>query len=978
MAGKLEALCQWGEFEEYDLIALQETNMNSGAKKAASHIKQEAYKFWWVNGKESKTKGRGVGMLMSNWMWVHAGRTSTCGSRGQARDFNFKGSLKLRVINCYVPSIDRTNREKEKEINELTVWLKEEYWSAKAERREVIVLGDFNGVNDPRIDRRNSARNSNNPETDILKWLRTEQIHDIFRAAHPTKQEYTCQDVSRIDMIFTNSLLVDRLLEVKHNTVDGVSSDHKMVTAIISVHGLIQTMANPIKYKKPRGYRFRFRDTDKAQWNDFKDALGKELNDVARMEEFGLKDLDQDEDMDRLEDLRKVDIEKAWRWYSKTMLRCAKSNLPGKIVGKTGTKPQAELSIRHIVRDLGRIKQMATAIKQRRQIDLEDDARMRLIEEKTKFNTHAKWMREETEREMEDLGEVPGWNEDEGVWKAWIKGVQDRWTTALKDLQAERRAEKATKMTKWVEKRCEQLLTAPGRMIDKLLGRGRGKVVLDRIQVEEDGAIVNVLEPEKIKSHVREWFKNWHGPRPAKPLEPGSRWERQYAPLDWIEDEWYNGLMDPPTRGELRAVVLDAPKDKAPGVSGITNELFQHQGERGHNILFQIVGASIVQKTIPKDWKTGLLYCIPKTTEWSGNMAEVRPIALLEHARKIMFAVLTNRLSETMGRHNILRGPNFSVLKGTTTKDPIHILQAAMEDAREFKKEQWIVFQDMKRCFDSVNCTPDGMLSRGLRRLRVPEPFIRVCENIAVTKVNKVITEYGLTDDYHPECGLDQGGVECPLLWRIAYDPLLCEVMDHTTGYRIEGPPDTPQTADLAFVDDTTWLSNSQDNTQEILDVATSFYELNNVEINTKKTQVMVLNRKKGEEDHLTFGTPAEAIIPVGKDEPVRILGVWVTASGLTTTTERIVEREVDTICNILSPKAVTDKQTIYIINNVLIPRVLYRTSAQILTQSIVCKMTGKYMKLCKKEGAHALNNTQQYNAPPPFLCSKEPRGCTG
>ncbi|KAF9898765.1 hypothetical protein BX616_003639, partial [Lobosporangium transversale] len=131
-----------------------------------------------------------------------------------------------------------------------------------------------------------------------------------------------------------------------------------------------------------------------------------------------------------------------------------------------------------------------------------------------------------------------------------------------------------------------------------------------------------------------------------------------------------------------------------------------------------------------------------------------------------------------------------------------------------------------------------------------------------------------------PECGLDQGGVECPLLWRIAYDPLLCEVMDHMKGYRIEGPPDTPQLACLAFVDDTTWISDSKQHVQDILDVATSFFVLNGVEINAKKTQVLTLNSKLNNNNNLHFGTPAEEIRPLGKDDPVRILGVWVTSRG--------------------------------------------------------------------------------------------------
>src|SRR5690606_87317 len=114
---------------------------------------------------------------------------------------------------------------------------------------------------------------------------------------------------------------------------------------------------------------------------------------------------------------------------------------------------------------------------------------------------------------------------------------------------------------------------------------------------------------------------------------------------------------------------------------------------------FQLIGACIVQEDMPMAWKTGILHSIPKAAEWSGNLADVRPITLLEHARKIFLSIITSRLSTIFSRHGILRGPNFSVLKGTTTKDPLHILQAAMEDAREFKKEQWVVFQDIRRCF---------------------------------------------------------------------------------------------------------------------------------------------------------------------------------------------------------------------------------------------------------------------------------------
>ena len=244
--------------------------------------------------------------------------------------------------------------------------------------------------------------------------------------------------------------------------------------------------------------------------------------------------------------------------------------------------------------------------------------------------------------------------------------------------------------------------------------------------------------------------------------------------------------------------------------------------------------------------------CIPKGPCWSGRINEVRPITLLEHGRKILFSILVERLTAIFMSKDILKGPNFSVLKGTMTKDPIHILNAVMEDAREFNKEAWVLFQDMRRCFDSVSCHDDGMLDRALRWLKIPSSFRRLCLDIAATKTNRVITAYGLTEEYHPRCGLDQGGVECPLFWRISYEILLTAVMDAGLGYPfmrqealrahyrlpaipvyVEEEPETSVSA-LAFVDDTIWIAPSKSNLQAIADIALSFFDLNSIEINSE------------------------------------------------------------------------------------------------------------------------------------------------
>ena len=105
---------------------------------------------------------------------------------------------------------------------------------------------------------------------------------------------------------------------------------------------------------------------------------------------------------------------------------------------------------------------------------------------------------------------------------------------------------------------------------------------------------------------------------------------------------------------------------------------------------------------------------IPKETDWQYNLNNVRPIALLETLRKCMTKILTNRLTQVFGEKKILKGPNLAGLPGSSTEELVHIINAIMEDAKDNNKELWLVFQDMKKAFDSASLQA---LELAIRRL---------------------------------------------------------------------------------------------------------------------------------------------------------------------------------------------------------------------------------------------------------------------
>ena len=55
------------------------------------------------------------------------------------------------------------------------------------------------------------------------------------------------------------------------------------------------------------------------------------------------------------------------------------------------------------------------------------------------------------------------------------------------------------------------------------------------------------------------------------------------------------------------------------------------------------------------------------------------------------------------------------------------------------------------------------------------------------------------------------------------------------------------RSAAVAFMDNTTWIANSKENFQRILNEAREFYIANNSQINSNKSVLLTINKRKDE-----------------------------------------------------------------------------------------------------------------------------------
>ncbi|RIA88764.1 hypothetical protein C1645_825849 [Glomus cerebriforme] len=246
------------------------------------------------------------------------------------------------------------------------------------------------------------------------------------------------------------------------------------------------------------------------------------------------------------------------------------------------------------------------------------------------------------------------------------------------------------RIKKFVQTRCENYKDNQGLMLDSLLDRKKRSIVIDRLIVKENNTSRLITTPQEIKENVNEHFQKC----PAsisreKDIPP--EWASFYQPLSDVDSNIYNDLMAPPSGFEWNAIISALPKDKAVSPSGISNEMYQHLGPNMKQIVLDFISACLNLSSISAEWLIAHVYPIPKPKIWECDLNNTRPITLLDTLRKALVRLLNNRLAKIFVDHKILKGSQYAGLPGSSTFEPLRIINKVIQDAKKNNHELWIL-----------------------------------------------------------------------------------------------------------------------------------------------------------------------------------------------------------------------------------------------------------------------------------------------
>lgn len=244
------------------------------------------------------------------------------------------------------------------------------------------------------------------------------------------------------------------------------------------------------------------------------------------------------------------------------------------------------------------------------------------------------------------------------------------------------------------------------------------------------------------------------------------------ADLTDIPDYNYPTSIDlsPITKQEIIKTIEAIPNNKAPGTSGIPNEVIRLTLPVLAEPLTWLFNACLETGYCPKTFRKSITVALKKTGKGDYTSPKSwRPIALLCTIGKCLESVLATRLSYAVETYGLLPETHFGGRRARSPETAMHALIERIHAAWKRNEVATALFLDVSGAFDNVS---HERLIHNLRKRRVPTNIVEYI----VSFVRERSTELRLPDqfiDWQTRTGIPQGSSLSPILYLFYNSDLL-------------------------------------------------------------------------------------------------------------------------------------------------------------------------------------------------------------
>ena len=175
-------------------------------------------------------------------------------------------------------------------------------------------------------------------------------------------------------------------------------------------------------------------------------------------------------------------------------------------------------------------------------------------------------------------------------------------------------------------------------------------------------------------------------------------------------------------------------------------------------------------------------------------------------------------------------------MEGKGTANAIYILRQIIERTLEVNKDPYVCFIDYTKAFDRVR---HEAIITILQQLNIDGKDRRIIKNIYWEQKAAVRVEEETSNFQNIKRGVRQGCVLSPDLFSL-YSEMIMRQIEEMEGLKIGGH----NINNIRYADDTVLTADSEEKLQELLNKVVEESENKGLELNSKKTESMIITRK--------------------------------------------------------------------------------------------------------------------------------------
>ena len=310
-----------------------------------------------------------------------------------------------------------------------------------------------------------------------------------------------------------------------------------------------------------------------------------------------------------------------------------------------------------------------------------------------------------------------------------------------------------------------------------------------------------------------------------------------------LSDATRDALLRPFSLSDILAGAARSPRASSPGPDGLPYEilLLILSNDACTTLVHQVFLDALIHGLFPPSWQSTCVSLLPKKGDLS-SLKNWRPIALINTDAKVFTRLLNSRIVSVADK--LISPYQTGFVRGRFIADNGKLTQIIMEQAQCSQSSAIGLLLDQEKAYDRVH---PSYLRRVLQRFNFPLPLINTICNLFFSTKLRINVNGHLSREVTQKRGLHQGDPLSPVLFNLAFEPLLRRILHDPNfqGFSLPaatGDPIPPSVKFLAYADDLLVFLNDPSHMPRLQDHLQTYASASNARINMHKTHAFSLS----------------------------------------------------------------------------------------------------------------------------------------